>query len=337
MAGKRSGSKSRDGFEGVFGKLPVGLGKYFVERFMARGGMGEVYYATEIDLKRPVVVKVLTPSTGDVDEQKRRFHKEALAAAKLFHPNVATIFEIGEARAISFITMEYVEGENIDKAFAKIDLSMEEIVEIFRQLADALRSCHEKQIFHRDIKPSNITLTPELVPKILDFGVARIETNSVTEKQTSEIQVVGTISYMSPEQARGEKVTGQADIFSLGVTFYELLTQEYPFGEKGKGIEYILERQRLNYLPLPPSHHNPNITPELSEIILRMLHFNSDQRYEDASKLQVDLNRIAEKMRFNKALSRRPKLEKVRAFVLLFLLPVIVSLIVFFILMLIPV
>lgn len=213
------------------GKL---VGHYRVEKSIGRGGMGDVYLATDTRLDRLVALKRLPRRLAADPQFVKRFRTEAKTAATLHHPNVATIFSVEDDEAGPFITMEYVEGRTLDAVVPPHGMDIERFLNIFIQISEALRHAHEKGVTHRDIKPGNLMITVDGIPKILDFGLAQIaEDSQVTGRRNSVItqpgQIIGTPSYMSPEQAQGKDVDYRTDIFSMGVVMYEALTGKRPF------------------------------------------------------------------------------------------------------------
>src|SRR5262245_29274269 len=246
------------------GKSLVGrsLGSYKILSPLGAGGMGEVYRARDSRLDRFVALKVLPAEVATDAERMQRFVREAKAASALNHPNVAHIYEIGEAESVSFIAMEYVEGQTLAAKVNGHPLEIHEIVEIASQIADALDEAHSKGITHRDIKPANVMLTSRGQVKVLDFGLAKI-TRDQARPATSDIStmtktepgvVMGTMPYMSPEQALGREVDHRSDLFSLGVVLYEMATGRLPFtgANSSETLDLILHRQpeaiaRFNY------------------------------------------------------------------------------------------
>src|SRR5215470_10363947 len=206
------------------------LGSYQILSRLGAGGMGEVYQARDARLERTVALKILPAEVAADAERMSRFVREAKAASALNHPHVATIYEIGEANGVNFIAMEYVEGQTLAAKINGHPLKVSEIVEIGTQIADALDEAHSKGITHRDLKPANVMLTPRGQVKVLDFGLAKV-TRPATRPLTSDIStmtktepgiVMGTVPYMSPEQALGREVDHRTDIFSLGIVLYEM-------------------------------------------------------------------------------------------------------------------
>lgn len=213
------------------------IGHYKIIEKLGQGGMGVIYRAFDTHLDRTVAIKVLPAEVVANKERKQRFVREAKAASALNHPNVAHIYEIGEVGSVHFIAMEYVEGQTLDAKLCGRPLDVAEITNIGIQIADALHEAHSKGVTHRDIKPTNIMITPGGQVKVLDFGLAKmakpkgqaLDSDSSTLAKTKPGVVMGTVAYMSPEQARGETVSSATDIFSFGIILYELTTGQHPF------------------------------------------------------------------------------------------------------------
>lgn len=213
------------------------LGHYQIVSLLGAGGMGEVYLAQDTRLDRRVALKSLPADVASDQERMRRFVREAKAASALNHPNVAHIYEIGEAEGVSFIAMEYVEGQTLAAKIGGRPLEIAEMIEISIQVADALDEADGKGITHRDIKPTNIMITPRGMVKVLDFGLAKVTlptsqevaTTLSTMTETMPGVVMGTVPYMSPEQALGREMDHRSDIFSLGVVLYEMATGRLVF------------------------------------------------------------------------------------------------------------
>ena len=213
--------------------------RYEILSPLGKGGMGEVYLAQDTRLKRKVALKLLPASFTQNAERLRRFEQEAYAASALNHPNIITIYEIGESGEFHFIATEFIEGNTLRQQMADTRMNLREALEIAVQIASALAAAHAAGIVHRDIKPENIMLRPDGLVKVLDFGLAKLtesqalanDTDAVTvaASNTEPGVVMGTVRYMSPEQTRGLKVDGRSDIFSLGVVLYELVTGRAPF------------------------------------------------------------------------------------------------------------
>src|SRR5262245_50395298 len=260
------------------------LGHFHVEAQLGAGGMGEVYRARDTRLDRAVALKVLPPDfTGDADRMQR-FAREARAASALNHPNVATVHDIGESDSVRFIVMEYVEGQTLAKRLAEKRLTVSEIVDIAMQVADALEVAHSKSITHRDIKPANLMVTPRGQVKVLDFGIAKTargEAAPLPEAMTTGAEtavglVIGSVPYMSPEQVLGHVVDRRSDLFSLGVTLYELATGRHPFASATatETMDRILHAQ-----PAPITGRTAAIPSELERITFKCLDKDLARRY----------------------------------------------------------
>jgi serine/threonine protein kinase/tetratricopeptide (TPR) repeat protein len=269
---------------------------------LAKGGMGEVYKAEDLRLRRIVALKMLLEEDLDNEEARARFLREAQAASALNHPNIATIYEVDEVerdgKRFNFIAMEYVQGRSLKDLLGKI--SVDESIKIVMQIADALASAHEMGIVHRDIKPANIILDDQDRVKVLDFGIAKFtlppadDTRQTTEHTelvlTTPGSVIGTFNYMSPEQALGREVDHRTDIFSLGVLFYELLAGIIPFAAN---TPIALADAIIHSDPQPVTRYNPLVTPELERIILRALAKDRELRYQDLKALYFDLDAVS--------------------------------------------
>jgi len=204
------------------------ISHYKILEKLGEGGMGVVYKAEDTKLKREVAIKFLPRQIAVSDEERERFKLEAQAAAALNHNNIATVYEIHELEGEEFIVMEFIKGESLREKIAKGPLKLDEAVRIATEVADGLHEAHEHKIVHRDIKPANIMLTAKGQCKIMDFGLAKMAQATLVTKEGTTL---GTAAYMSPEQARGEKVDRRTDIFSLGVMLYEMLTGQLPSKE----------------------------------------------------------------------------------------------------------
>ncbi len=278
--------------------VPLGIllaGKYRIHEEIGHGGMGIVYKAEDVQLKRSVALKFLPPELSSNMEARERFLQEARAAAALSHPNICTIHEVGESEDKPFIAMEYIEGENLREKLRKGRLSIEEVLTITIEVAEGLEKAHQRGIVHRDVKSANIMVTDSGQAKIMDFGLAKLRGGTVFTKQGSTL---GTVAYMSPEQARGEHVDGRTDIWSLGVVLYEMLTGELPFkGEREVSILYSIVHEE----PKALKDHKPPVPLELQQIIERALAKNADSRYQTAAAMQSDLQGYRDALRMESA------------------------------------
>src|SRR5579872_2563605 len=265
------------------------------------GGMGVVYEAEDIDLGRRVALKFLPPQLPRDQNALDRFLLEARAASALNHPNICTIYAVEKAGEQSFIAMELLEGETLDRRLSGGSLALDRLLEWSTQLADALDAAHAKGIIHRDIKPANIFITQRGQVKVLDFGLAKLTRPEMTmttigatqdapkAQLTSPGATVGTISYMSPEQARGEELDPRTDLFSLGVVLYQMATGRLPFSGATSAVVFhaILELD-----PVPALQVNSGLPPKLEEIIAKALEKDRDLRYQSAADLRGDLKRL---------------------------------------------
>ncbi|UCG53271.1 MAG: protein kinase [Candidatus Latescibacterota bacterium] len=261
------------------------ISHYRILETLGEGGMGVVYKAEDTKLKRTVALKFLRAQDFGSAEHRDRFIREAQTAAALDHPNICTIYEIDEADSEIFISMAFVDGVNLKNIIRSGPLDIEEALSIAIQVARGLESAHERGVIHRDIKSSNVMVTKERCVKITDFGLARIAGGEQISKTTTD---VGTASYMSPEQGRGEVVDHRTDIWSLGVVMYEMLTGELPFkGEYDPAVVYSL----LNDEPAPVTRLRPDVPVELEAIIKRAMEKDPQNRYQNASEMIAALKK----------------------------------------------
>jgi serine/threonine protein kinase len=276
------------------------LAYYKIEAALGSGGMGEVYLAEDIRLNRKVALKLLPPHFTVNPDRVRRFEREARAASALNHPNIVTIYEIGKSDTTHFIATEFVDGKTLRQLINEKPFTLNETLNVSMQVADALSGAHAAGIVHRDIKPENIMIRRDGYVKILDFGLAKL-----TEQQTSESDletptllqsnpglVMGTVHYMSPEQARARNVGVRTDIWSLGIVMYELLAGRVPFtGETSSHVMVSLMEDKL-----PPLKNHANVPDELDRFVTKALRKNQKERYHTAVELARDLKSFKQRL-----------------------------------------
>jgi serine/threonine protein kinase len=263
------------------------ISHYKILEKLSEGGMGVVYKAHDTKLARDVAIKFLPIELTKDENAKRRFIQEAQSAAALDHSNICTIHEIGETEdGQSFFVMNYYEGETLQKKLEKEKLSVDESVDIAIQITQGLAKAHEKGIIHRDIKPANIIITKDGVVKILDFGLTKLSGKTLHTKTGSTL---GTVAYVSPEQARGGDLDYRTDIWSLGVVLYQMLTGVLPF--KGNYDAVIIHNIVLQE-PEPIEKYLPNISNELLNILKQSLKKDASKRYQSMSEMINDLKQI---------------------------------------------
>ena len=288
---------------------------YRIVSRLGEGGMGEVYLATDTRLDRSVALKVLPTAVAHDPTRMERFDREAKAASALNHPNVAHIYEIGEDRGIHFLVMEFIEGEPLDRRIDGRPLPVDDIGQIGAQIADALDAAHAKGIVHRDIKPANLMITPRGIVKVLDFGLAKVmerqssmHSQMATRTLSAAGELIGTVAYMSPEQALGRPVDHRTDIFSLGVVLYQMATGRSPFegSSPSETIARILEAQ-----PEAMARFNYDVPEDLDRIVRKCLEKDRERRYQSARDLMVDLKGLGRER--ETAGARRQPGAKIRA------------------------
>jgi eukaryotic-like serine/threonine-protein kinase len=283
-------------------------GVYDVIAPIGAGGMGQVFRARDTRLNRDVAIKVLHGAAGTHGDASRRLLREARAAAKLDHPNICAIYEVGESEAGAFIVMPLVDGETLEASLRRRPLSPDAAVLVGVEIADALATAHERGVVHRDIKPANIMITPRGHAKVMDFGVAtalpgHFETaNTQTATAGFPSVVVGSLPYMSPEQLGGGPIDGRSDVFSLGVLLYEAVSGRRPFdgGSATATISAILTND-----PPPLGERIPGVPEELTRIVTKALAKSPDARYQSARDLAVDLQQMARQRDVRVAAPRR--------------------------------
>ena len=266
--------------------------RYELGEILGFGGMSEVHLARDVRLHRDVAVKVLRADLARDPSFYLRFRREAQNAAALNHPTIVAVYDTGEAETpngpLPYIVMEYVEGVTLrDIVHSDGPMESQRAIEVIADACQALNFSHQHGIIHRDVKPANIMISKTGAVKVMDFGIARAlsDANSVT--QTSA--VIGTAQYLSPEQARGEKVDARSDVYSLGCVLYEILTGEPPFvGDTPVAVAY----QHVREDPIPPSTRHAGISPELDAVVLKSLAKNPDNRYQTAAEMRADLIRV---------------------------------------------
>ncbi len=265
--------------KGEFKKGQIIAKKYKIIEKLGEGGMGVVYKAEDTRLGRTVALKFLPSELTRDEEARKRFIQEAKAAAALEHPNICTVYEVDEADVRTFISMSYIEGQSLKDKLKDGPLSIDEAREIASQVAEGLREAHEKGIIHRDIKPANIMLTDKGQAKITDFGLAKLSWGIDLTKPAT---IMGTVAYMSPEQARGEEVDQRTDVWSLGAMLYEMLTGERPFM---KAEEHALIYSILNDEPRPISEIREDIPVYIADAISKTLEKDMAKRFENIHEL----------------------------------------------------
>ncbi len=288
-----------DAIGGKSKKLEKGniLGHYEIVEPLGTGGMGEVYLAKDQILDRQVAVKILNEEFSNDESSLSRFIREAQAASALNHPNILVIHEIGACEDAHFIVSEYINGKTLREVFIEKTLSLSEVLDVSIQIANALGAAHDARLIHRDIKPENIMIRPDGFVKVLDFGLAKLveqknksilglDESTFEKNQTAKGMIMGTVNYMSPEQAKGEVVDERTDIFSLGVVMYEMIAGKTPF--TGSSMVETLANL-MNAEPQLLSSFAANLPDELSGIVSKMLCKNKEERYQTAKALLIDL------------------------------------------------
>jgi len=278
--------------------IPTSIGRYQVRRLLGRGGMGEVYLCADPALGRQVAVKILPVALADDAKMRGRFMNEARAVAGVNHPNVITIHDVGVtddrdvgfAKGILYLVLEYIEGLAVDEITEKRRLTLDECLDIGIQSLEGLKAAHQKRILHRDITPANIMIAPDGRVKILDFGLSKLlmegaKDSSASPRQTGEGMIVGTLDYLSPEQALGNPLDERSDLFSFGVVFYEMLVGTHPFAS-GSVTQMVARMMTQEAHAIPDSAQVPDV---LRQILAKALRKDVNERYGSAAQMLLDL------------------------------------------------
>jgi eukaryotic-like serine/threonine-protein kinase len=298
------------------GKTTFAPGKCFAHyeiiEPIGRGGMGEVYLARDKKLDRRVAVKILNEKFSRDESALHRFFAEAKAASALNHPNILTIYEFGEAEEVRFIVSEYISGKTLREVLCEQSLNLTKILDIAIQIAGALEAAHEARLIHRDVKPENVMIRPDGFVKVLDFGLAKLiereslsvfglKNSTLELNETAKGLILGTVNYMSPEQAKGSRVDERTDVFSLGAVIYEMLAGRTPFAGDSNSETFA---NLINGEPLPLSHFTAGVPDDLEKVVAKMLRKNKAERYQTIRDVTADLKNLKENLSFEEKLER---------------------------------
>ena len=291
--------------------IPASLGHYRIVRAIGAGGMGDVYLAEDTKLGRQVALKVLTSDGSDRNEgdgsgsssraeRRQRFEREARAVAALNHPNIITIYSVEEHEAVLFLTMEYVEGRTLTDLIPREGMSLAQWLQIAIPLADAVGAAHQRGITHRDLKAANVMVGSDGRLKVLDFGLAKVRNESridglsrtlTVEPLTGEGRIIGTVAYMSPEQAQGKPVDARSDVFSLGILLFEMATGQRPFqGDTSMSVLSAI----IKDTPAPVTDLRADLPRDVGRVLRRCLAKDPEERYQTAKDLRADLRLLKE-------------------------------------------
>lgn len=294
------------------------FGHYEIVRQIGAGGMGEVYLAKDTKLERNVAIKILNERFSRDESNLNRFVKEAKAASSLNHPNILVIHEIGLSDEANFIVSEFIDGKTLREILTEKTLKLPEILDIAVQIANALTAAHTANIVHRDIKPENVIVRPDGFVKILDFGLAKLidqkaigfQSSAGEQNETAKGMILGTVNYMSPEQAKGESIDARTDIFSFGSLLYEMIGGKSPFAAESMSETFA---NLINAEPPPLTEFTGDVPPELQTIVSRTLQKNKDERYQSMDDILSDLKDLRENLAFGDRLERSNSLNSGQA------------------------